>query len=715
MSIASIVAQIRTAMYGKDVRENIASGIESINEEVINTTTKQNSLQQIFNSLTINAGNSNSEIVAGRTSNVTGVTSATIGGRLDYADSSLFNIAINVKFFGAKGDGVTDDTASIQNAINYAYNNGYRVVMFPDGIYMVRELLFKSNIKFFGNGDKSIIKSHPNCITWDVATRIDNESNIIVENLTFDGNKGVVVGDEASGVINLKILRSNNIRIKDCKFQNNGYSNISFENNCDSIWISNNKCLNSDVGIIGTGLPSTNIYIDGNYIDGGTSEGISIYALLSEGCFNNVVITNNIVQNKGGGGVGIKVLASDNAIVKGNIVSKCNSGLHLAGKIVNSKEYYVNNTIIEGNIFRDTVNNGMLIVDAIECKINGNISKNAGLYGIQLISSVRCEVINNDFINANTRLDTTESGNSFDKNTSCRIIGNRFIVERDGIKYTNHAIIRGYTSEYSLNNVFENNQCIPDSIPIFYESTVYQTGDIYRNNIGTITTYWSGSTSKRINNNVLTDTLLTTQIISSNWSTIGSSYKDIIIVDSVDSVVPWTVQGISSNTVFVGKILKVLFKKTNIQLISDVNIVLKGGASSFIIPQINTIITFVWDGTKWYTSDISAEDNIGTDIPTSGKFDIGRKIVQKSPIAGGYLGWVTITAGIACNSLWSGGTPYAINDVRYSGTNVYQCTVAGTSGTTAPTHTTGTEIDGTTTWKYIGKLAAFKGYGLIQS
>lgn len=45
---------------------------------------------------------------------------------------------INVRDFGAKGDGVTDDTAAIQAAIDVAENGGF--VKIPRGIYMIRGL-----------------------------------------------------------------------------------------------------------------------------------------------------------------------------------------------------------------------------------------------------------------------------------------------------------------------------------------------------------------------------------------------------------------------------------------------------------------------------------------------------------------------------------------------------------------------------------------------
>jgi len=53
------------------------------------------------------------------------------------ADAGVINVKTK---FGAKGDGVTDDTAAIQAALN-AYPNGGRIIYLPNGVYLVSDRL----------------------------------------------------------------------------------------------------------------------------------------------------------------------------------------------------------------------------------------------------------------------------------------------------------------------------------------------------------------------------------------------------------------------------------------------------------------------------------------------------------------------------------------------------------------------------------------------
>lgn len=57
---------------------------------------------------------------------------------------------INIKDYGAKGNGITDDTAAINNAIKYASERGGATINIPDGTYLVNPLTkisLRSNVK----------------------------------------------------------------------------------------------------------------------------------------------------------------------------------------------------------------------------------------------------------------------------------------------------------------------------------------------------------------------------------------------------------------------------------------------------------------------------------------------------------------------------------------------------------------------------------------
>ena len=56
-------------------------------------------------------------------------------------NNKITELSLSVKDFGATGDGVTDDTGSILNAINYAQDNGKPVIYFPPGEYVMNKTI----------------------------------------------------------------------------------------------------------------------------------------------------------------------------------------------------------------------------------------------------------------------------------------------------------------------------------------------------------------------------------------------------------------------------------------------------------------------------------------------------------------------------------------------------------------------------------------------
>ena len=175
--VTNKVATIRNAVYGNEVREGIASGIENINTEVISTTAKQTAQEIAYNSLIINAGNSNAEIVDAR------LGEATLKAKLEKVDTSLAEITqlINASMTLQEIQELLNKSGNFK-FLRGNYNLGYRLI----NSYPVC-LDIQDNTKInFEKG--AIINLIPMIGTHYKILNIDNKSNIEI-----DG--GVIVGD----------------------------------------------------------------------------------------------------------------------------------------------------------------------------------------------------------------------------------------------------------------------------------------------------------------------------------------------------------------------------------------------------------------------------------------------------------------------------------------------------------------------------------------
>jgi hypothetical protein len=106
----------------------------------LNTTPPRESLQVTLEQLSTN--DSGAIAIEGMTIQVEQASADTIpNSRSD--ENIVFPSdagVLNVLDFGAKGDGVTDDTAAIQAALN-AFPNGKRIIYLPNGTYLVSQTL----------------------------------------------------------------------------------------------------------------------------------------------------------------------------------------------------------------------------------------------------------------------------------------------------------------------------------------------------------------------------------------------------------------------------------------------------------------------------------------------------------------------------------------------------------------------------------------------
>lgn len=182
-NIEQLANDIRTKIYGREVRESLAKGIEeagSIADEANtrskSTETKQTSLEKKYDEQIANMSLENpsmSEVVDARVSGYDGQNFDTIGKRMDKVDAQLARTSneivdarggeavlknrldkvdqkyqdvttqlaqianINVKNLGAIGDGIVDDTQAFIEAINIANTTGDAVILIPKGVYKI--------------------------------------------------------------------------------------------------------------------------------------------------------------------------------------------------------------------------------------------------------------------------------------------------------------------------------------------------------------------------------------------------------------------------------------------------------------------------------------------------------------------------------------------------------------------------------------------------
>ena len=150
---------------------------------------------------------------------------------------------VSVKDFGAKGDGVTDDTGTIQAAVSAVPAAGGAVHV-PTGRYLISApIVIKSGTRLFGDGPGSVFlaaASWPGAyypfvhnLTYDLPTAPGwayTDHDITIENLTFD--YGTLPLDQSMKC--LTFIRAKNIVVRNCVFQVRGGANATAMIACDN-------------------------------------------------------------------------------------------------------------------------------------------------------------------------------------------------------------------------------------------------------------------------------------------------------------------------------------------------------------------------------------------------------------------------------------------------------------------------------------------------
>lgn len=420
-------------------------------------------------------------------------------------EASAQNV-VNVRDYGAAGDGVTDDTAAIAAAI--ADLAAGETLYFPAGVYRVSNIDLKSDMTLRGDGWCSVIKlldcpdgaETRNCID------VKNAENIIIRDIKLDGNRmeggeykqtstGASQDSRLNGIhiryaSNIYVenvwMRNNgyhgcimtfasNVALKNCKVTDNGFRPIHGHTKVYNCQVSNCVCENNGLGLKGgSGYENDSIFFFG---------------------MRDVVIANNIVKSNRRGCITVGSEGSSTAeadrIESGNVtitgnVCECyadlpdvdgdasDTGVHkfpsIGISVYGGVEKLDNVTVVGNTILRANQAIYVYSAEAALTKINTVITGNT----IQDCSTgVYASYVSDVVVSGNKFSGIKERWIGGIGNADCQFIGNN--VQAEGV----NQVLRILQSENLVvqSNVIVGNQAYAIYLP------ASNTGCVVMNNV----------------------------------------------------------------------------------------------------------------------------------------------------------------------------------------------------------------------------------------
>ena len=259
------------------------------------------------------------------------------------------SIVVNVKDYGATGDGSTNDTSSIQSAITAAGVGGS--IIAPKGTYIVEpDIILLENQTFQGVGWGTIFKLKDGIDVLDNIFKAESVNGVTFKNFAIDGNReNQDPSDLVSVNYGIYIAGSDNCRVENCyvydttgvgihvydsvgtvvansESSGHRYHGFECEQDSNTVWYGNRGHNNDRHGIFvspgevgGTGTIGNTIY--GNTFDDNGQYGIAFgidAAGISIGLTRDNVVSHNIVT--GNSHYGISLYRVDDTTVTNNIV-----------------------------------------------------------------------------------------------------------------------------------------------------------------------------------------------------------------------------------------------------------------------------------------------------------------------------------------------------------------------------------------------------------
>ncbi|MHA0857854.1 glycosyl hydrolase family 28-related protein [Paenibacillus sp. CMAA1364] len=307
----------------------------------------------------------------------------------------MSQISANIRDFGAKGDGKTDDSSAIQQAVRSIGESG-GVILVPEGIYKASFTINASNIIITGTGTvKGTI--HLSGKVTSNTDRFSGTGNIRIEGITIDGEKSRN-GINCKWVFGVCIK---NVRFIHCVKAIN-FLPVDKTQHCSRFSITDNHLIDCNYGLYVDYIPPT---------DGGNC-GVGDVSFI-----NNMYESRSNSRGAFGNKFHIWAKGLDGLICKGNVLFFAHTGSEQSNIYIE----IFNWVVIEGNNLFEATDSAIICKDGFNVVISNNNMAWPMKYGVYL-SNVVGGIVNANNITWKSGVDNVGTGVCI--NNSPYFIGN---------------------------------------------------------------------------------------------------------------------------------------------------------------------------------------------------------------------------------------------------------------------------------------------------
>ncbi|MFA5330275.1 MAG: Calx-beta domain-containing protein [Prolixibacteraceae bacterium] len=330
--------------------------------------------------------------------------------------TSLTGLVVDAKSKGAKGDGVTDDTAALQAAVDQVAGTG-GIAFVPDGTYLInpaKHLNLKSNMTLSLSAG-ALLKAIPVSTDGSAVVQLNNIQDVTITGGTIEGERNGHTGAAVSGDGHghgINIQGAANIVVKDLTAKN-----------CwgDGIYVGK-----------GTTVETKNVIIDHVISDNNRRQGLSV--VMGDG----IVIRNSVFKNTNGTApqAGIDLEPNVGFAVRNVQILNCQVLNNTGTGIILWVDPTFTNTIldnvtVDGNTVADNgleTPQGIAMVCRTAQKITNNIIRNNYKYGISFEGTSGGFITGNIISNTRTDAGAGVGGIYFRPGTAARPAATNYAV-----------------------------------------------------------------------------------------------------------------------------------------------------------------------------------------------------------------------------------------------------------------------------------------------